>query len=91
VNIFVLFIRRRITGTVTTIQARRSGIGIPILAKTFLRKVQTGSGAKPDSYYVGTGVIPWGKVVGAEGDHSPPSISKIKNEWSYTSILLRCG
>jgi hypothetical protein len=44
--------------------------------------VQTGSGAQPASYPMGTGVsFPGGKVrPGRDADHSPPSSAEVKNE-----------
>jgi hypothetical protein len=44
--------------------------------------VQTGSGAHPASYTVGTrGPFPGGKVrPGRDADHSPPSSTEVKNE-----------
>jgi hypothetical protein len=44
-------------------------------------RVQTGSGAQPYSYTMGTRV----KWPGREADHSPPSSAEVKNAWSYTS------
>jgi hypothetical protein len=49
--------------------------------------VQTGSGANPTSYLMGTrgsfpGVLKW---PGCEADHSPPSIAEVKSAWIYTS------
>jgi hypothetical protein len=52
-------------------------------------RIQTGSGAHPASYPMGTsgslpeeGVL---KQLGREADHSPPSSAEVKNAWSYTS------
>jgi hypothetical protein len=44
--------------------------------------VQTGSGAHPASYPMGTGVFfPGGKArPGGNADHSPPSSAEVKNE-----------
>jgi hypothetical protein len=44
--------------------------------------VQTGSGAHPASYPMGTrGSFPGGKVwPGHDADHSPPSSAEVKNE-----------
>jgi hypothetical protein len=44
--------------------------------------VQTGSGAHPASYPMGTGgSFPGGKArPGRDADHSPPSSSEVKNE-----------
>jgi hypothetical protein len=48
--------------------------------------VQTGYGAQPASYPMGTGVSFSGvKRPGCEADHSPPSSAEVKNAWSYTS------
>jgi len=48
--------------------------------------VQTGSGAHPASYPVGTGVsFPGVKQPGCEADHSPPSSAEVQIEWSNTS------
>jgi hypothetical protein len=49
-------------------------------------RVQTVSGAHPDSYPVGTrGSFPGGKAAGREADHSPLSSAEVKNAWNYTS------
>jgi hypothetical protein len=44
--------------------------------------VQTGSGAHPASYPMGTGdSFPGGKArLGRDADHSPPSSAEVKNE-----------
>jgi hypothetical protein len=44
--------------------------------------VQTGSGAHPASYPVGTGSpFPWSKArPGRDADHSPPSSAEVKYE-----------
>jgi hypothetical protein len=48
---------------------------------TFRHSVQTGSGAHPTSYPMGTGAISLGiKRPGREADHSPPSSAEVK-EW----------
>jgi hypothetical protein len=48
--------------------------------------VQTGAGAHPSSYLIGTrGTFPGVKRPGREADHSPPSSVEVKNAWSYTS------
>jgi len=51
------------------------------------QRVQTGSVAHfLSSGY--QGLFPWGvKRPRFEADHSPPSISEVKNAWSYTSSL----
>jgi hypothetical protein len=56
------------------------GLGI------FHHRVQSGSGAHPASYPMGTrGSFPGVKPPGREADHSPPSSAGVKNAWSYTS------
>jgi len=59
------------------------------LYKIVVRNIlsQTGSGAHPVSYLMGTGGSflgvkrPWRKA-----DHSPPSSAEVKNAWGYTYI-----
>jgi hypothetical protein len=55
-----------------------SGVRFPAEAgKFFLRyHVQTGSGAHPASYEMGTG---------GEADHSPPFSAEVKDAWRCTS------
>lgn len=61
---------------------------------SLLQNVQTCSGAHLDSRSLGTGVLfieisqPW-----HEANHSPPSSSEVKNEWSNTSTspVWLCG
>jgi hypothetical protein len=49
-------------------------------------RVQTGSGAHPASYPMGTRDFSVGvKREGREVDHSPPSSAEIENAWSYNS------
>jgi len=45
-------------------------------------RVQTGSGAHPASYPVGT----WGKVAEAWSYRSPPSSAEAENAWSYKRV-----
>jgi hypothetical protein len=54
--------------------------------------IQTGSGAHPASYPVGTGApFPGGKArPGRDADHLPPSSAEVKNERSYTSSPPMC-
>jgi hypothetical protein len=47
--------------------------------------LQTGSGAHPISYPIGTGVLSLGIKRPCRADHSSPSSAEIKNAWSYTS------
>jgi hypothetical protein len=49
-------------------------------------RVQTGSGAHPASYPVGTrGSFHGVKRLGRESNHLPPSSAEVKNVWSYIS------
>jgi hypothetical protein len=59
---------------------RRVGFRVPVGWRTFLlHVVQTGSGAYPASYPVGsTGSFPGGKTAGGEADHSPPATAEVK-------------
>jgi hypothetical protein len=65
-------------------------IGVRILAGagnfSLRLRVQTGSGAYPGSYPVGTGALSLGiKRPEREADNSPPSNSESKNDWSCAS------
>jgi hypothetical protein len=47
---------------------------------------QTGSGAHPASYPMGTGALsPGVKRPGREADHSPPTSAEVNKTWIYTS------
>jgi hypothetical protein len=47
---------------------------------------QTGSGAHPASYPMGTGALsPGVKWPGREADHSPQTNAEVKKTWIYTS------
>jgi hypothetical protein len=51
-----------------------------------LRKVQTGSDTHTASYSMGKrGAFPGVKGAASEFDHSHPSSTEVKNEWSYKS------
>ena len=50
------------------------------------RNVQTGSGAHPNSYSVGAGVLSRGKVAGRDVSHSRLSRA-VRNEWCSTFIF----
>jgi hypothetical protein len=64
---------------------RGVGVRVPIGSRIFSkRSVQTGSGAHPASYPMGTGV----KRQGREADHSLPTSAEVKKTWIYTSIPL---
>jgi hypothetical protein len=53
------------------------------------RCAQTGSGAHPASYEIGTeGFSPWTKWPGREVIHSAPSNAEFKNSWSYIPTSL---
>jgi hypothetical protein len=57
----------------------------PGRVKNFLHCVQTGSGAHPASYPMGTGgSFPGVKRQGREADHSPPTSAEVKKMWIYT-------
>jgi hypothetical protein len=51
----------------------------------FFTPVQTGPGAHPASYTMGTGSFPGLKRQGRDADHPPPSSVEVTTEWSYTS------
>ena len=72
---------------VTRQRAGRSGFLIPVRAKQFpFRKLQTGSGAHPASYSIGTGFpLPGVNWTELEVNRSPPYCVVVKNEWRYTS------
>jgi hypothetical protein len=60
------------------------GSGVRFLAETgnfsLFNRVQTGSGAHPASYPMGTGgSFLWVKRPGREADHSPPCSAEVKN------------
>jgi hypothetical protein len=56
-------------------------LGLEIFSKT----IQTSSGAHPASYLMGARVLSWRQSFHFEADHSSPSSTHIKNQWSYTS------
>jgi hypothetical protein len=54
-----------------------------------LHVVETGSGAHPASYPMGTGALsPVVKWPGHEADHSPPTSTEVKKMWVYTSTPM---
>jgi hypothetical protein len=73
--------------TAYELDGRGIGVRVPLRARfSLLHVVQTGSGAHPASYPMGTGGdFPWGKWPGREADHSPPTSIEVKNAWIYTS------
>jgi hypothetical protein len=62
-----------------SLRAGRSGDRIPVGAK-FFAYVQTGPGAYPASYTMGTGSFPGVKRPGSGADHPPPTSAGVKNE-----------
>jgi hypothetical protein len=65
-----------------------SGVWVPAGAGNFFihHRVQTGSGAHPASYPMGTrGSFPGVKRPGHEADHSSPYSAEVTNAWGYTS------
>jgi hypothetical protein len=63
-----------------SLRAGRSGDRIPVGAR-FFAYVQTGPGAYPASYTMGTGVFPGVKRPGRGADHPPsPTSAGVKNE-----------
>jgi hypothetical protein len=53
----------------------------------FIAPYQTGSGARPVSYPMGTGALSLVKRPGREADHSSASSAEVKNALNYTSTL----
>jgi hypothetical protein len=66
---------------------RGVGVLVPIGQQfSLLHVVQTGSGAHPASYPMGTGnSSPGVKRPGREADHSPPNSAEVKKMGIYTS------
>jgi hypothetical protein len=67
-----------------------SGVRVPAVCGNFPLhyRVQSGSGAQPASYPMGTrGSFPGGKATGAWSWPLTPS-AEVKNTWSYTSTLI---
>jgi hypothetical protein len=55
---------------------------------SLLHSVQSGSGARPTYYPVGTGALsPGVKWQGCEADHSPQSSAKVKNGGAIPPLL----
>jgi hypothetical protein len=56
---------------------------------SLLLSTQTGSGAHPASYPMGTGgAVPGVKRPGREADHSPPSSAEVKNGETIPPLLF---
>ena len=66
-----------LAGIAQSVLAGRSGNRIPVGA-TFSATVQTGPGAQPASYTVGTGSFPGVKRPGRGVDHPPPSSAEVE-------------
>jgi hypothetical protein len=66
------------------------GVRVPVGSRIFTSPiVQTGSGAHPTSYTMGTWVSFLGvKRPGCEACHWPPTSAEVKKMWIYTSTLL---
>jgi len=58
---------------------------MPVGAK-FSAPVQTGPGAHPASYRMGTGSFPWVKRPGRGVDHLPPSTAEVKERGASSRV-----
>jgi len=70
--------------------AGRSGVRLPAGTRNFFLflNVQTGPGAHPASFSTGTVFVsPGVKQPGREVDHTSPISEKVKNVWSYNTVL----
>jgi hypothetical protein len=66
------------------------GVRVPVGTAHFslLHPVQTGAGAHPASYPMGTGSLSLViKRPGREANHSPPASAGVNNAWIYTSTF----
>jgi hypothetical protein len=94
--IIIIIIIRSQDSSVGIAMGWSAGVRFPVRARDFylLYSVQTGSGAHPASYPMGTGVqSPGVKLPGSEADHSTPSSAEVKNSGfmpalSHTSSWL---
>jgi hypothetical protein len=67
---------------------REVGVRVPVGSRILTSIVQTGSGAHPASYPMGTGGSSSGvKLQRREADHSPPTSAEVKKTSVYTSTL----
>jgi len=76
-----------LVGIKTGLWAGRSGVLLPTELEVYLFSVypQTGCGAHLASYSMSTGdCVRW---LRHETNHSPPFVTEVKNEWSYTSTV----
>ena len=59
--------------------------------RLYPQNVPPGYGGAPSTYSIGyRNPLPEAKRPGHEVDHSPPSSTKVQNEWSYTSTPSTC-
>jgi hypothetical protein len=72
------------------LDGRGVGVRVPVGARfSPLHVVQTGPGASPASYPMGSGSsFPGVKRPGREADDSPPTNAEVNNTWIYTSTPL---
>jgi hypothetical protein len=75
--IIIIMGRDSAVGIATRYGAGRSGDRIPVRAK-FSASFQTGPGAHPGSYTMGTGSFPGVKRQGRGVDHQPTSSAEVK-------------
>jgi hypothetical protein len=72
---------------------RETGVRFPAEARdccSLFHSVQTGSGAHPASYTIGTGALsPGGKRQWREADHSPASSAVVKNNGAIPLFPIR--
>ena len=74
----------------TTLRPRQPAVQTPANERDFsrLQNDHNSSGAHPASNSMGTGIVPKVKKPGRQLNDSPPSSTKVKNEWSYTPFFL---
>jgi hypothetical protein len=80
--------RDSIVGVATCYGLENRGVGVrvPVRSQILLHVIQTGSGAYPASYPVGTeGSFRGGKAAGRELDQSPATNAEAKKMWIYAS------
>jgi hypothetical protein len=74
---------------ILTAMGRRAGVGFPAGTRgcSLLYSVQTGSGAHPATYQMGTGCFSAGiKRSGREAHHLHPSSAEVKNDRAITPL-----
>jgi len=86
---FVLHFADSVVSTEKQLQADSPGFksqkGLEIF---LLSRVQTSSGDHQSPYSVGTWFLAGVAWLGHDVDHSPPSSTKVTNEWVYTFIPI---